>query len=147
MLDLPDIRQRTDWDCGAACVEAVVRFYGRPLPQLIPRLATPTDGTQPDTLKAAFYAALGPNVVSAPMTLGILRGFIADGKPVVCAVIPEGEETGHWVVVRGVTPKRVYYHCPTNGRESLPHGEWLACWRDDDDSPWQQWGISAWPAK
>lgn len=145
LLDLPDVRQTGDHDCGAACLAVLFEWYDVPRPRWVRPMCDPEDGLQPDAVRSAVRSVLGV-AVSLPMTVGVLRGFVLDGRPVLCPVMLPGADCGHWVVVRGVTRARVSYHCPENGRESLPLDGWLAAWRDEPGAVYQQWGITGWRA-
>ncbi len=142
ILDVPDVRQRHDFDCGAACLETVFRFHGLPKPRWVSALATPIDGMSPETVRAVASAVFG-SVVSGHLTVGLLDGFVRDGKPVIAhATFADGIE--HWVVVVGVTRARVHFHCPTDGRDSLSLADWDAVWRDDGGR-YRRYGVTGWP--
>jgi hypothetical protein len=146
ILDTPDCRQRDDYSCGAVCLEILFRYHGVGRPRWVGLLPSPHDGLQPDAVKAAAYAVLG-NVLAGPMTVGILKGLVADGKPVLCPVTLPGDACGHWLVVRGVTRGRVYYSCPLTGHQSMPLAAWAAAWRDEpaEQSIYNNWGVTGWP--
>ena len=137
MLAIPDIRQAADYDCGDAVVDAVCRFYGLAGRS---RLSNGVQGLSPDTLEAALRAR---NLkVLGPMTLPDLKHLTKD-RPVICPTAIQG---GHWLVVRGVTAKRVYFHDPASGVFHLPHESWIDNWRDVSRSGYEydRWGICAW---
>lgn len=140
MLKLPDVRQRTGWDCGLACAEIVARFWGYPAAPLLAKLpATPLDGLDPRTLEAGLRAE-GFNVLAGEMSLSDLASQTAQGRPVVCCA------SGHWVVVAGVTRSRVHYQDPFLGPRRERIDAWLARWCDGDRSgaQYDKFGISAW---
>lgn len=144
MLTIPDVRQRTDWSCGAACLAALFRFHKRPAPGWVALLPNPDRGTSPDVMEAALHAGFGRPPLRGALDLADLRHLAATGRPVLCAVTWGG--TGHWVVCRGVARGRVGYHCPTDGPGSMRAAEWLAGWRDEvDTSPYQRFGLAGWP--
>ncbi len=143
LIDLRDIRQDTDYDCGAAAVRAIASHYGcaaRPA-----GLANPVQGMAPDTLAAALRA-MGLRVASLQMLGGVadLRHYTRLGFPVACPITSEAG--GHWVVVRGVERGRVHVQCPTRGPGSYPVAQWLAGWHDVSAETLQlfdRWGIVA----
>lgn len=144
LLAIPDVRQRTDYSCGAAATAAVLRYWHVAAPRWLERLANPERGMQPDTIYAVLSDAFGRPPLAGSIELHDLRHLTATGRPVLC---PVTWDTGHWVVVRGVTRSRVHYHCPINGPGSDPIAEWLASWRDEpDDSPYQRYALCGWPA-
>lgn len=137
LLKLPDIRQRDDFDCGAACVAAVLRFWGRVFPAVW-SLPNPVQGTTPDTIEAVLRAA-GLSVLSGSLTVSDLRHFAESGRPILCPVALRG---GHWVVVRGVTGRRVYYHCPVDGESWVSGRDWDDLWADTSrTTSYLRWGI------
>jgi hypothetical protein len=127
LIEIPDVRQRSDYGCGDAAVDAALGALGISRKRGT-RLSNPVQGIAPDTVAAVLRAA-GCVVLAGPMpgTVGDLKHFTASGCPVLCPVANHG---GHWVVVRGVQRGRVYYHCPLDGPLSRPGGEWLAHWHD-----------------
>ena len=140
LLDTPDVRQRGDFDCGAAAVETVLRVLGvRATAAVV--LADAVDGLHPATIEAALRRA-GVPVQSGTMTVADLKHHTALGRPVLCPVALHG---GHWVVVRGARRDRVFFHCPVDGRLSAAADAWDVVWRDSTRSghPFDRWGIAA----
>lgn len=144
LLNTDDIRQDSDFDCGAACLAVLLAYYGIQRPGWVRKLCDPKDGLQPDAVKAAMRACLGSaaSVVSIPMTVGVLKGFCEDGKPVLCPILVGG--VGHWTVVRGVTKARVFFHDPITGRRSLPVHDWELGWADEAGGMFNRWGVTGW---
>ena len=140
-LQIPDIRQRADYDCGAAALDAVCQFHGlrRRGPSA---LANAVQGMSPDTVEAVLRS-LGLSVLSGAMTLADLRHLTQTGRPVLCPITADAG--GHWVVVAGVGYGRVSYHCPTHGPTKLPVAEWCLRWRDTSRAgmEFRKWGICA----
>lgn len=126
LLDIPDIRQSGESDCGPAVFRAVAKFHGI-------RGATVPDhseqyGLSPDALETAFRVN-GLRVLSGEMDIDILRAITNRGWPVVCLVTTE-ESVGHYVVIRGVERQSVFYHCPSDGRCKLRIEDFDARWYD-----------------
>lgn len=141
MIDLPDVRQRKDFDCGHAAVACVADLFGVRRP---PDLSNGIDGTDPNTIEALLRRA-GFNVCAGAMTVSDLKHFTNRGAPVVCPVsLPD--VGGHWVVVAGVERLTVYYHCPDAGPRSMRAALWTPCWADETRAgrPYKTWGIAAW---
>lgn len=142
MLTIPDVRQRADYDCGAACVAAVLRALGIKVPVELWDLANPVQGMPPDTVEAVLRGA-GVRVVSGQMSAADLQHFTRSGAPVLCPVNSGGE--GHWVVVTGVGRGRVHFHDPAAGPTSLRVKEFLPMWQDSHwlGGVYKNWGIVA----
>jgi ABC-type bacteriocin/lantibiotic exporter with double-glycine peptidase domain len=125
VIQIPDVRQQDDFDCGAAVVRAVLRLYDKRPPHAVDALANPVQGLAPDTVEAVFRAA-GLPVLAGNLTLDDLRHFTRLGRPVVCPTAIDG---GHWVAVAGVGRSRVHYHDPLRGPRSMAFPQWLESWR------------------
>lgn len=143
LLDIPDIRQQVDCACGSAVIECVRRFWR--VRDKLPELSNAVQGMAPDTL-AAVLRAMGLRVMSCQMLgeVADLQHYTRLGMPVCCPVTVSAG--GHWVVVRGVARRKVWYQCPTYGPSSLPLSSWLDCWRDTSAETMQvfhRWGIVA----
>lgn len=136
MLDLPDIRQRTDWDCGRAAVQCVLEYFGSHADTR--RLLTnPIDGTDPRAIEALLRQA-GHCVVAGEMTLEDLRHFTRSRRPVIAVV------NGHYVVVAGVERLKVGYHDPLSGFMRCKMGDFLGWWKEADrlGVTYNQFGIA-----
>ncbi len=141
---LPDIRQRSSWSCGRACLEIVwacLSVRTRHTPD------NPIDGMSPDTLENALWNS-GLRVQAGSMDLDTLRFHTRRGWPVVCCVTHDSGE-GHWVVVSGVARGSVAYQCPTDGAMKKPAAEFLARWTDQTRRGMQyaRWGIACGPSE
>lgn len=141
LLKISDVRQEAEHDCGAAAVEAVLRFH-----DVDPRrhskvisLANAVDGMSPATVEAVLRS-LGLAVLSGTMTAADLRHLCDTRRPVLC---PTAHRGGHWVVVRGVARRRVHFHCPVDGPASLPIATWNTLWQDSTRAGHEYacWGI------
>jgi ABC-type bacteriocin/lantibiotic exporter with double-glycine peptidase domain len=142
-LVVPLVEQQSGHDCGAACVEMLLRYHGRPVPRDLRKLCSPHDGLQPDAVKAVLQRELG-HYASSRMTPGVLKGFLRDGKPVLCPMTFEGWSSSHWVVSTGYSRNLIWYACPVEGHRSLTEEKWLACWREESGQ-YPQWGVTSWP--
>lgn len=145
MLAIEDVRQRDDFGCGRAALDAVFRFWGRRLPRDHAALTNPEQGTHPDTVRAVLRAA-DFLVLDGSMSVADLTHLTRAGRPVLTLLAQGGGPAGHWVVVRGVGRRRVHYHCPSNGRCSLPLASWESWWddRDREEVGYWRWGIAPW---
>jgi predicted double-glycine peptidase len=129
LLDIPDVRQRSDYDCGRAALRAVFGFWGVTYPKRHAGLTNPEQGTHPDTAGAILRDA-GFRLIEGSASVDILAAFTRAGWPVLSVMTQAGG--GHWVVVRGVSRGRVYYHCPSHGPRSMPAAEFESRWDDRD---------------
>lgn len=137
LLAIPDIRQTTDYDCGAIAIESACQFLGVKPP------AAPTNAVQgmaPDTVEAVLRSA-GLTVIVGTMDVEDLRHFTRTGRPVVC---PCSDWGGHWVVVCGVERGRVTVQCPLRGRITLTGAKWLEGWTSTSrpGHVYDRWGIA-----
>ena len=142
MIALPDIRQRTTFDCGTACFVLVCRTLGVRIAydDALTLLHTnEIDGTDYRTLEASFRSQ-GLRVLSGEMDADDLRSLTGRGRPVVAAL------SNHWVVVAGVSRGRVAYHDPETGPVRLGVGEFTARWRELDrtGSALEGFGLAVW---
>lgn len=145
LLDVPDVRQESDYDCGRACLKAVFAFWGEAFPKHLSALTNQEQGTHPDTLSAILRESRRFELIDGSMSVDLLRMLTRNGWPVLVVLTPPGKG-GHWVVVRGVARGRVYYHCPTHGRCSLPVASWEDAWDDRDrgNVGYWRWGVCPW---
>lgn len=141
LLDLADLRQSADCDCGEAAVDTVFDALGVRLTAASVLSSTAQDGAHPASIEAALRRA-GLYVQSGTMTLADLQHHVRLGRPVLCPVSLHG---GHWVVVRGVGRGCVYYQCPAVGPSRTRFLEWDEIWRDSTRAAhdFDRWGIAA----
>jgi HK97 family phage portal protein len=161
LLDLPDIRQTHNYDCGAACTRAVCEFFGAATEEeteedFIAQLnTTPADGTQfPDIIDLCQRRGLA--VTTGKMDVDDLRRFFKKGWPVICPVEMYGVGLDHYVVVIGVGLGQVFYHDPArvegrerdSGRALMSEEDFLSIWFDREgevpaeDQAYRQHGIA-----
>lgn len=144
LLDLPpDALQAAEHDCFEGAARCALRFLNVVAPV---RVACEIDGTDPRVAEAALRR-IGLCVASGEMTVDDLRHHAECGRPVLLLVHWPGETASHWVVSRGVSRGKVFYHDPDSGRSSLPVDSFLASWQAADarmSRPFRQWGISCW---
>lgn len=144
VLDVPDVRQKDEFDCGAAALKAALDYYqvkpSRSEEEMVRALGSDEDhGTLPKAiLREAKDAGLGVEE-SSGMSLAELTQQIDNGNLVICPVQAYGtddeerhRESGHYVVVCGYTPTDIILHDPSAGRQSQPRREFLTCWHDQD---------------
>lgn len=137
MIELPEVKQKQQFDCGKAAAACVLNYYE--VPNASRLITDPLDGTDPRTLEI-FFRRCGFNVLSGEMTLGVLKYLTDNAFPVIAVL------KGHYVVVAGVARGRVRFMCPTDGHTSDPISAFLARWVDDDrlGASYNQFGICVW---
>jgi predicted double-glycine peptidase/phage portal protein BeeE len=140
-LDLPDLRQSYDYDCGASATQTVCQFYNvgpATEDEYVQALGTTPEGGTPPEAIVAFLTDLGLGVEARnDLTIPDLA---AAGCPVICCIqdyeedpadIPE-ERAGHYVVVAEATDDTVTFQDPSAGRVEMPTLDFLARWQDTD---------------
>lgn len=127
ILELPDIRQVADYDCGQAASEIVLAHLGYNLTLKLP--ITSIDGADPRTIESAFRQ-MGLPVLSGQMDPALLRYFADTGRPVICLIQHNG--IGHYVVSAGVLRNSIYYQCPVEGPGVMKSSDFLDIWHDTD---------------
>lgn len=140
MINLPDVRQDDDWDCGRACARAVLSSFSIHVGHSDIRLANPVQGMCPSTLEA-IIRSYHLSVLSGHLRVHDLKHFTDTGRPVICPISILG---GHWVVVCGVSRGSVYYHDPITGpMQRARVASWVSNWRDTDSkgNGYVNWGI------
>lgn len=146
MIDLPDIRQAKEHDCGPTAVKVLLRYLRkRPTKaQWAGLLNDPVDGTDPRAIET-WLRGLGLLVLSGSMTLDDLARLTKTFRPVVCLITPS-HGVGHYVTVSGVGSGKVWFQDPTNGPAFVPIPEWKTQWLEVDrlGADYHQWGIAAW---
>jgi HK97 family phage portal protein len=134
LLDVPDVRQESDHDCGPAAVLAVCQFFGVEVTRaaLLASLDTTQAGGTTPAAVLGTLASLGLSASAASgMTLADLTRYHAAGWPVLCPVTLYGG-VGHWLVVLGVGLGQVIVHDPAVGRRLILAEQWVQDWSDKD---------------
>jgi len=160
LIDVPDIRQLSDYDCGPAAVLSVARYFGVDggitEPDLIAALATSRTTGTPARNMVDWLTAKGLVATSAVgLDVEDLRRFFLSDHPAICEIqaygTPQEEDagdSGHYVVVIGVGLGQVFFQDPSAGRQMVTEAEWLAAWHsvnvlaDGTAVPIQQFGIA-----
>jgi HK97 family phage portal protein len=141
VLDVPDVRQEGDADCGAAATMAVCKFFGvgpDTEEEYVAALGTTEEeGTEAPRI-AAYLEQLGLSVeASEGLTVEDLGDYVAEGKPVICAIQDyaglqeeDRSEGGHYVVVIGVEGDSLTLQDPVAGRVSVERATFEDHWHD-----------------
>lgn len=172
LLNLPDIRQRDFFSCGAAASMSVGGFFGvgpETLEEWKTALGTNADdGTPPDRI-IGYLRSLGLQVDARDsMTVDDLREAWLAGKPTICCVQDyidpgpsNGWDSGHYLTVIGVALGHLF--CQDSSQDNLVEGSgtiadqgrvlicedvWLRNWHDEDAAgkKFDRYGISVGPS-
>ena len=160
MIELPNIRQTTDYTCGAASLLSVLNYYGLYEDSeidLASELATSADwGTDPvNIIEIANKYGLKTHEFKN-MTMGQLEGFVSAGIPVIVAYQAWSDseldwtmcwEDGHYSVVIGCDKENLYFEDPSIGAGEIgfiPREEFADRWHDVDHNcePLLQYGVA-----
>lgn len=140
--DFPVVKQSSHYDCGEACVTALLRYWGFWDFRRATRdglNVTEIDGTDPRSIEAHLRRT-GFRVCAGNFDDGLLRASLRSGRPVIAAI------KDHWVVVTGYRYRMVYLMDPLKGACQKSWPEFLTEWADVDrlGASVVCWGISAW---
>lgn len=120
LIDLPDIRQRNDFECGMSATLSVLLYFG--VGEHNPDKLSDILGTNVKTSTSPqaiidYLSSVGLEVEARQhMTIDDLRQCWREGRPVICCIQEYGKadkrasyEYGHWVVSIGHLrqPKRI----------------------------------------
>lgn len=152
LLDVPDLRQEGDYDCGPAATQAVCQFFGVG-PATRAEYADALDttsagGTRPAAILDLLSRTGLATTAKSALEVADLARFFASGHAVLCPVQagePVGSSSGHWVIVIGVGLGQVMIHDPAAGRRMVSEENWLAGWHDQDRDGqiYDRYGIAA----
>jgi predicted double-glycine peptidase len=154
-LDVPDVRQQSTYDCGAAALAACCQSLGVPcdLNQITAGLgSTPTGGTLPDAM-VRVAQSLGLRVATDEgLSIEALCNWLDRGRPVILCIqagtpAENGELTGgHYVVAVGHGNGNVVLQDPVAGKTALNFADLEARWIDRDATgrTYERWGCAVW---
>jgi predicted double-glycine peptidase len=144
---LPDVRQSTEYSCGAASLESVLAYYGRDIDEenLRELLGTTAEsGTYPDDIvrvaeELGFQAAVKENLTITDLEEGLGEGvpIMVDGQAWRSSYEFNDSwsdivDDGHWMVVIGIDEKNVYLEDPyiLGSRGYMPLKEFEQRWHN-----------------
>lgn len=159
-IHLPQVRQQTDYSCGASAFQAVCKYYRvgpkREIDFIRMLNTTYKCGTCPPAIAKAAKK-LGFDVrFKIEMTLDDLRGYLDDKMPVIISMQAWGDEwmypkalSGHYVVAIGYDDKNFYFEDPSidvRQRGFLESEELEHRWHDIECDGIDYWhlGIALW---
>lgn len=154
LTGVPDVRQSTNYSCGAAALQAVLGYWGIDAREgdLIADLGSdPERGTPPEAilrvaarfgLKAELREGLGLDDLAEALRRGVPP--IVDIQAWTSADVrsrgfhwAEAWEDGHYVVLIGVDGENLVFEDPSllGTRGYIPRAEFLDRWRDYEGNP------------
>lgn len=147
VLDIPDYRQDTEWGCGETAARCVLAYHRIVTPY--PRVSSPVDGIDPVALERVFRK-LHLRVSAGNYRVDDLQEFCNSRRPPIALVRWPGSSDSHWIVVRGVSRGRVWFHDVESGPGKCRLQEWQSAWSADDGRlpfVYRAWAVVAWPAE
>lgn len=152
LLTVPDVRQGTDYSCGASALQAVLAYWGIDVREiaLIKALGSdPQNGTRPEAIiQVARNYGLRAEMREG-MEIPELRKAWQNQIPVIVDIQawPDNPQTrpawendwedGHYVVVIGIDDRNIYVEDPSllGSRGVIPQPEFLHRWHDYEGDP------------
>ncbi len=149
---VPDVRQSTDYSCGASALQAVLHYYGFEAREDTLMKACKTTsryGTQPAGIVRAakekgFTAKIREGLSLDDLAAALQRGIpvIADIQAWVDKPKPGSSwlkrwEDGHYVIVIGMDDTHIYVEDPSllGCRGRIPRAEFIERWHDYEGEP------------
>jgi predicted double-glycine peptidase len=146
LSSVPDVRQSTNYSCGAACTQAVLNYYlgldvGESM--VMQELGTNNNGTSPGSIMRVLEAHGLSADMRQNLTLADLQDAISRKIPVIIVAQAWRDNTslawtdtwdsGHYMVVIGIDSNNVYFEDPSllGCRGQIPRQEFLDRWHDD----------------
>lgn len=162
LIKVPNVRQKSNYDCGVACVQSILRYAGIELnlDQLVEILkTTPAMGTNHLEMEMFLNNCEGISAGwKGDMTFQELESYIVAGRPVICCLqawhdvkseyghydYTDEWEDGHYAIAIGCDKENVYFMDPsTCGNYTFITREHLKTrWHDTDgDGLYRRAGI------
>lgn len=146
LLNVPDVRQPSNYTSGPTALQAVLAYYGTDVAvdELINQTNTTENGTLPDNLAQAARQKGFNAEIKENMTLQDLQQNINQGKPVIIDIQAwrssntttgnwtDDQSDGHYMVVIGIDNQNVYLEDPAilGSRGYIPLQEFLERWHN-----------------
>jgi len=146
ILDVPDVRQATDYTCGVSCMMSILKYYekydGNESDLAKEMGATPKDGTTPESIlkTAKKYGLKG--IAKQKTDLKYLKSCLQKKIPVIINYQAwtnkknvnweTNYSDGHYSVLIGLDDKNIYLEDPSLFDEKgyIPIKEFLRRWHD-----------------
>ena len=145
MLAFPDLRQFSNYDCGANAIQSVLAYYGLNVREdRIVKIAGSTAkiGTEPEGFEKVARK-FGFSYKIEQITVSDLKKSIDNKQPIILLLQAYPDKkgvnlaktwcTGHYAVVIGYDSKRIYFEDPSSMcRTYLSYKELDKRWHDKD---------------
>lgn len=146
-LAVPDVRQATDYTCGASALQAVLAYYGiETREDLLARElgADPNKGVNPLAIVRVARARGLTAELRQGMTVGEIAAIVHAGSPVLVALQAWSDKTrltyrddwddGHYAIIIAVEPDVVVFEDPSvlGSRTVLSWEKFEDRWHDTD---------------
>jgi len=123
LLNVPSIRQSTEYSCGAATFSSILAFYGHDLSEkeVMNLIGTTSGGTNPESfLSGSKKFGLKSELIEGMTEKGI-RNYLDKGIPVILSIQAWGDKKdytvdwndGHYVVAIGYDKNGFYFMDPS----------------------------------
>ena len=163
MLEVPHLRQSTNYSCGPACVAMVLQFHGHQATEqrLIKAMGcTPELGTSPIQIARYLRAIRHSHKQQQRMTIPLLQAYLDREWPVIVAYqawphrpsetdLAHTWDNGHYSVVVAIEDDRICLVDPSSKRKRrwLDCQKFLAHWRDLETPlrAYVKWGVAVGP--
>jgi len=145
MIELHNLRQSFDWDCGAQALQTVLAYYDIDIrsDELIKQLPSNKSGTRPKDLRRVAQS-YGFKVRSGPgWTLEDIKWYVNAGIPVIVLLQAWAErlmtledwakdyKDGHYAIVIDTAHEIMVFEDPSSFRRTwLTEGEFMTRWHD-----------------
>ena len=149
ILDFPDSRQGTNFTCGAAAVQSVLRYYDEKDVEKENAISkdlktTKTVSVQPENI-VKYFEKRGYKVDSREMTIEDVKKYIDKKIPVILLLQAWGDKedyakdykSGHYVVAIGYQGNTMYFDDPSihSNRGKLSFAEVKRRWHGQKSDP------------
>jgi predicted double-glycine peptidase len=150
---IPDILQYDDYDCGIACVQVVLAYYGIDTieSKLLKKMKPDKNYGASFQQMATYLKNSGFKVKLGVLTLKELKSQIRKKKPVIILIQAYAKgnvnyentyEHGHYVIPNGYDSKNIYFEDPAFfGKAYLPMKIFLKRWHGDDEERLMYYGM------
>lgn len=147
LLELPDGRQFSDFDCGAAATQAILAYYGIDIREdkLMAEMKTNTEtGTAVKEIVKMFEKYNLKTIVRQNMTISDIKVHLTEGHPVIVPIQAwaldintvdwkADKDDGHYLILIGFKEDKILIEDPSLfGRGYLTEYELDARWHDYD---------------
>jgi len=161
-VPVPDVRQRTNFSCGAACVQAICAYWGTGPDNEWDYIKHLKSDDRGGTLPKYIIQYLKKKKIQVEakenMTLDDLKANMDKGRPVICAIQAWGNSkvynknsNGHYVVVIGYDDRHIFIEDPSINlcRGYIANKQFLNRWHDVDalGNLYTHYGIAAWKSE